>query len=703
MASLIITEKPSSALKIAQALSPKFEKKAISKISYYELEYHGKKILIGCAVGHLYNLREKNKKGWTYPVYETEWVPSYTLSKHSAFTKKYVEALEKLASQSTEFYVATDFDLEGSLIGYNIIRFICNKQDGKRMKFSTLTKEELQDSFEHASQHLDFNLIESGEARHIVDWIYGINLSRALTLAIKHASNRFKIMSSGRVQGPALKILAERELAIQKFTPEPFWEIPAFGELNSVHESQPFFNEQESKKIHEKIKQERSATVKQVSKHEFMQEPPHPFDLTSLQLEAYRCLKIQPKTTLELAQALYTNAYISYPRTSSHQLPEALNLRRIIQDLGKQEKYAELCKELLKSKLTPNNGKKTDPAHPAISPTGIAPEGLTKQEADIYDLIVRRTLATFAKPAKRETLTINLDIKDEPFIAQGTRTTEKAWHVYYGRFAKFKEQELPGVKEHQKIRIDKIELLAKETQPPKRYTQASIIKEMEKKSLGTKATRAAIIDSLYQRNYIWENSIQVTSLGMKTIETLDKYCPEILDVKMTRHLEKNMEAIREGKQKKEKVIGHAKKDLDKILTHFKENELKIGKELTISYEATQKQETLIGKCNLCDGDLRIIYSRKNKSYFIACSKYPECKNTFSLPRYALPKPANETCPECSSPLVLMIRKGKRPYKFCIGRDCPAKKRWFEQMQKKDKEEAEENKQAGENKKHVRQE
>ena len=144
--------------------------------------------------------------------------------------------------------------------------------------------------------------------------------------------------------------------------------------------------------------------------------------------------------------------------------------------------------------------------------------------------------------------------------------------------------------------------------------------------------------------------------------------------------------IGKGKQKKEKVIGHAKKDLDKILTHFKENELKIGKELTTSYEATQKQETLIGKCNLCDGDLRIIYSRKNKSYFIACSKYPECKNTFSLPRYALPKPANETCPECSSPLVLMIRKGKRPYKFCIGRDCPAKKRWFEQMQEKDKEE-----------------
>ncbi len=690
MPTLIVTEKPSSALKIAQALSDgKLEKKAVNKVSYYELTHKHKKIIVGCAVGHLYNLREKNKKGWTYPVYETEWAPSYELSKASAYTKKYIDLLKKLSSQSDEFYVATDYDLEGSLIGYNILRFIAGKKDGKRMKFSTLTKDELQESFANAAHHLDFNLIESGEARHVTDWLYGINLSRALTLAIKHASNRFKIMSSGRVQGPSLKILAVREKEIQAFIPEPFWEITAFGDFESTHEKQPFKHEKAAIEIHERIKKEKHAIVKEVKKHEFFQEPPHPFDLTSLQLESYRCFHIPPKQTLEIAQVLYTNAYISYPRTSSHQLPEALNLKKIIHDLSKQEKYSALCKSLLSGELKPNNGKKTDPAHPAIHPTGIQPENLNQQETNLYDLIVRRTLASFGKPAKRETLTINLLIKDEPFTAQGTRTLDKQWHTYYGKYAKFKEKELPELKQGQKTNIEKIDLIGKETQPPKRYTAASIIKEMEKKGLGTKATRASIIDGLYQRNYIWENSIQVTTLGMKTIETLDKYCPEIIDVKMTKSLEKDMEKIREGKETKEQVIEHAKKDLAKILNHFKENELKIGKALTLSYEETQKKESIIGKCNLCSGDLRIIFSRKNRSYFVACSKYPECKNTFSLPKDSLPKPTGELCEECKYPLVLIIRRGKRPFKYCISRDCPIKKRWFEEMKKKEHEEAKE--------------
>jgi len=684
MVTLIFTEKPASALKLAQALSEgKFQKKEQQKVPYYELEHQGKKILIGCSVGHIYNLREKNKKGWTYPVFETEWVASSELSKASTYTKRYADALKKLAAQADEFYVATDYDLEGSLIGYNIIRFICNQQDGFRMKFSTLTKDELQKSYQQASSSLDFPVIESGEARHIVDWVWGINLSRALTLAIKHASNRFKIMSSGRVQGPALKILVEKEKEILAFQPQPYSEILAESSFPANHEKQPFFNQDEAKKIHSRIKKEKTALVSHVKKTEFLQDPPHPFDLTSLQMEAYRCLRIAPKTTLELAQALYTNAYISYPRTSSHQLPAILNLKKILQELSSQPAYAALCKELLKTELKPNNGKKTDPAHPAIHPTGIPPEGLSKQEVDLYDLIVRRTLATFAQPAKRETLTISLLVKDEPFIAQGTRTIEKAWHQYYGRFAKFKETELPAVKEGQKIPIEKISLLDKETQPPKRYTPASIIKELEKRSLGTKATRAAIIESLYQRNYTRENSISVTTLGMKTIETLDKYCPEILDVQMTRILEKEMEAIRKGKKTKEHVIHHAKRNLKKILIHFKENEIEIGKALTQSYEETQKLESIIGKCNLCEGELRIMYSRKNNSYFIACSSYPKCTNTFSVPKNALPKPTAETCEECKFPLVLIIRKGKRPFKYCINKSCRLKEEWLKKMQEKE--------------------
>ena len=681
---LIITEKPSQSLKIAEALADKKPSKKTEKgVVYYELKHKGKDILVGCAVGHIFNLKEKKSNGWTYPTYDYEWQPSYKISKDSSYTKKYLDVLKKLSKLSGEFTVACDYDLEGSLIGYNIIRFICNKKDGRRMKFSTLTKDELVNSYEKALKHLDFPLIESGEARHMIDFLFGINLSRALTLSVKNATKRFKILSTGRVQGPSLKILAEREIEINKFKSEPFWELESIGDITSKHEKGMFWKEEEVKKIHNKIKKEKKAVVDSIKKSEFPQAPPFPFDLTSLQLEAYRSLRINPKDTLEIAQELYSASYISYPRTSSNQLPPSINVKKILTDLSKQKEYKELCEELIReNKLTPNNGKKQDPAHPAIHPTGVMPKKLDDRQSKIYDLIVRRTLASLAEPAKRETQTVKLIIKNEPFITKGTRTIEKGWHKFYGRHNPHKEEELPKLTEKQEIKVKKINLLAKETQPPKRYTPASIIKELEKRELGTKATRSAIIESLYNRNYVKDQSLEVTDLGLKTVETLDKYCPEILDEKMTRDLEEDMEEIREGKETKEKVIDRAKRDLDKILKHFKENEIKIGKELSVANQETLEKESIVGKCPECKkNDLRIMYSRRFKSYFVACSGYPKCKTTFSLPNYALPKPTDKLCEECKSPLVLMIRKGKRPYEYCINKQCPKKEEWLKQQQK----------------------
>lgn len=679
---LIITEKPSQSQKIAEALADKKPTKKNEKgVVYYELKHKGKEILIGCAVGHIFNLKEKGSKGWTYPAFEYEWQPSYKISKDAEFTKKYLDVLTKLSKKASSFTVACDYDLEGSLIGYNVIRFICNKKDGKRMKFSTLTKDELVSAYEKASKHLDFTVIESGEARHMVDFIFGINLSRALTLSIKNATGKFKILSTGRVQGPALKLLALREIEIKKFKPEPYWELEALGDVNSKHKSGSFQKEHEVKKIYDKIKNEKSASVKSIEKSEFKQDPPNPFDLTALQLEAYRAVKITPKETLEIAQELYTAAYISYPRTSSNQLPESINVKKILQDLSKQEEYKSLCDELLKNNKTiPNNGKKSDPAHPAIHPTGTIPKKLGERQKKIYDLIVRRVLSSLSDPAKRETQTVELSIKEEPFITKGTRTIEPGWHKFYGRFNPNKEEELPTLKVNEKIKLKKINLLAKETQPPKRYTPASIIKEMEKKGLGTKATRSAIIESLYHRNYVKDQSLEVTDLGLKTIETLTDYCPEIIDEKMTKQLEKDMELIREGKETKEKVLDKAKHHLEKILKHFKENEVKIGKKLSEANVETLEKESIIGKCPNCKkNDLRILFSRKFRSYFIACHGYPDCKTTFSLPSNSLPKPSDKICESCKSPIVLMIRKGKRPYDYCINKQCPKKEEWLKQQ------------------------
>lgn len=208
---IILTEKPTASLKIAQALSSKITKKKYKKAPYYELEFNDKTITILCAVGHLYNLAEKEKNHWTYPIFDYVWKESYSVQKSAAFSKVYLDAIKKLDDKEAEVYMATDKDLEGEILGYNIIRFALKRNDAKRMEFSTMTAKDLKHSFENPKEHLDFPLINSGETRHILDFLWGLNLSRALTSSIRK-SGFFKILSSGRVQGPALKILTEENL-----------------------------------------------------------------------------------------------------------------------------------------------------------------------------------------------------------------------------------------------------------------------------------------------------------------------------------------------------------------------------------------------------------------------------------------------------------------------------------------------------------
>ena len=673
MVTLIICEKPSASLKVAQALADKkITEKNEKGIKYFEIGHKGEKILVGCAVGHLFGLIEKDKEKWQYPVFSFEWKPAYDISVDSKYIKKYYDVLKKLSKEADEFVVACDYDIEGSVIGYNCIKFICGKKDGKRMKFSTLTKDELIDSYEHSSEHLDFPQIESGLARHGLDWLWGINLSRALTLSIKNASGSFKILSSGRVQGPALKILALREKEIESFKPVPFWQLELLTDIISFwHLNDKFWNKKEAE-IALKNAKGKIAVISNIQKKEFQQAPPNPFDLTSLQLEAYRTLGVSPKMTLELAQDLYTNAYISYPRTSSNQLSEKLDFKKILNSLKKQKQFSKEVDLILKNKdLKPNNGNKTDPAHPAIHPTGELPEGLQGKEKDVYELIVRRFLASFGDTAVRETVTIEVDSNGEKFLARGTHTTKSGWHEIYGRFLKIKEDELPELKLNEKVSIKKIEMHEMETQPPKRYTPASIIKELESKELGTKSTRAEIIDRLYKRNYLKEQSIEVTKLGMKTVETLQKYCPEILDENLSRHFEEEMEQIMEEKKKKEEVIDEAKEVLSKILNHFKKNEKEIGKELYEANKETWRIENTLGNCPVCKKSSLMIKKGKY-GRFAACDSYPKCKATFKLPLSGMIIASENVCEKCQHPIIKIIRKGKRPQDVCINQDCPSK-------------------------------
>ncbi|MDD5416505.1 MAG: DNA topoisomerase I [Candidatus Aenigmarchaeota archaeon] len=725
MTTIIIAEKPDAAKNIANALA---ETKVISKTSkygvdYYEFNRKGKKYIVVAAVGHLFNLKQKGK-GWEYPIFDVEWIPSYKARKLSMFSEKYFKTLEDLKNLGSEFIIACDYDNEGSLIGYNILRFIFNKENAKRMKFSTLAKPDLIKSYEEMSNKLDTENIEAGIARHFLDFYYGVNTSRALTLAIKKEANRFAMLSAGRVQGPTLTMLADKEAEIQRFKPKPYWQIELKLLINgkeviALYEKEKVFDKKEADSVYKDSKG-KDPVVKDVTKKEYVQAPPVPFNITSLQTEAYRLFGYSPKQTANIAQDLYTKAYISYPRTSSEKLPPSINNKEILMAISKIDKYKKICEKIIKGKVVPNEGKGNDPAHEAIHPTVEPPKRtLTGPGGKLYDLICRRYLSIFGEPGKRESMKITLLLGKNVFSVTGRRTIEKGWMEYYGPYAKYDEVIFPDLKAGDKLKMKKLEVLSKETSPPPRFSQASIIKEMDKRGLGTRATRAGILDTLYQRDYIVDKSIRVTELGMKIADTLKKYVPDLVDEKLTKKFDKDIENIITKKAKKEPILSKARTAVTKISDEFKKNESKIGKALSGAIENTQNEKVTLGTCSDCGGELKILFSPFSKKKFVGCTGYnkckicgfskkackckcticggikgkckcawkekiwnPSCQRGYPLPGFATFQKLGKICEKCKTPMIRVIRKGKRPFNMCLAIDCETKKDWGKPGEKK---------------------
>ncbi|MBN2518757.1 MAG: DNA topoisomerase I [Candidatus Altiarchaeota archaeon] len=681
---LIVTEKPKVAEKIAYSLG-RPAKKNRGGVPYYELDINGKHTVVAPAVGHVFTLAEKGNHKWNldYPVFELEWVPIYAIEKGASYTKKYIENLKILSKGCDEFINSCDYDVEGSVIGYNVLVHAANvdpkKGKVRRMHFSTITTPDLKRAYENL-EPFDSGQTNAGLTRHVLDWYYGINLSRALTRALRSSHMR-GTLSIGRVQGPSLKLIVDRELEIEKFVPEPYWVITALMDFQKlgfegIHKTEKFWKEDEAKDAYSKCKDKKEGIVKSVVRREYKQPAPNPFDLTTLQVECHRYHRISPKETLEIGQSLYEAGLISYPRTSSQQLPPAIGYKSIINRILEQKEYAELAKMLLKEDyLKPNNGKKTDPAHPAIYPTGEKPEKLNAGEARVYDLIVHRFLATFGKPAVRESMKVETDIGGETFVSEGKRTVEKNWHVLYGRYADFEEITLPDLKEKDGVDVKKVDLQRKETQPPKRYTPASIISELEKRNLGTKSTRAVIIETLYNREYIEGSPIKATALGIKTVETLQNHSPEILDENLTKEFEEDMEKVVEGKKEGREIEKNAEKILIKISEKFKKDERIIGDKLAKATIKTEIEENSVGKCPVCgEGVLMIRFNPKTKKRFLGCSTYPKCSNTQPLPQKGNIQATDKTCPSCNYPMVNVWTKGKKiPWVICTNIGCPTKK------------------------------
>ncbi|MEK6837189.1 MAG: DNA topoisomerase, partial [Nanoarchaeota archaeon] len=345
------------------------------------------------------------------------------------------------------------------------------------------------------------------------------------------------------------------------------------------------------------------AAVKNIATKVMMQKPPKPYNTTSFLADIYRYFGYSPQQGLSIAETLYQAGLISYPRTASEKLPKDINYKKIITALGRQKNYEKDSKFLLTKELKPEEGAKVDPAHPAIYPTGEWKKMGDKQQK-VYDLVVRRFMACFGDPAKRESQRVSLSVDDEIFTINGKRTLEAGWTALYGKYAAREDVILPEMKVGDKLQIKEATLLDKHTQPPSRFSQGSVLKEMESKNLGTKSTRAQILQILYNRGYVIGRSIEVTELGMQLADILEKNVPDVVSEKLTRHFEEECDLIEAGKIKRDQVLEEAQHRLERICTEFKKREKKVGEELTKAVIATQDKQSILGQCK-CGGTLKV--------------------------------------------------------------------------------------------------
>ena len=680
---LVITEKPDAANRIANALDAEGKaKKTVSNNVPHYLAYNNGSIIVVPALGHLYTISGKQKSRRDYPVFDYQWVPKYQTERKATFIRVWLKVIADLAKNADNFVDACDFDIEGSIIGYLILKYACGGKQkiAKRMKYSTLTKEDLRESFANMLPNLDFALVEAGLTRHEVDWLYGINLSRALTNAVKHCSSQYATLSTGRVQGPTLKFTETREKIIQTFVPTPYWRIAAQIQIDGnvldaeYEKSLETLTDAQEVKARCKTKQGQVETVKVTV---FEKNPPVPFDLGTLQSEAYRIFRYTPTRTLGILQRLYLDALISYPRTSSQKLPSSIGYQNILNKLSKSPVYFKAATELLsKPILKPNEGRKFDTAHPAIYPTGNLPDKpLVSMERNVFDLVVKRFFAVFGEPALFQRMNAKISLNGNIFVFGTERNLTEGWMKFYEPYFKSKEASLPSLAEGQKVEVKRVALNSHFSNPLARYNPRSLLEQMEKGEIGTKATRATTIQTLLDRKYLrGTDKLAVTDLGLEVAAVLSKYCPTIVSSEFTRRLEHEMDTIQQGTQTKQAVIQNALENIKLVTSELKENEMAIGTQLNLSLLQARTQEKTVGSCPKCaDGKLVILRSKKSGKRFVGCTNYfhGKCNTAFPLPQTGSIKCLG-TCKSCSSPIIAAYIRGKNPMKMCINPNCPQK-------------------------------
>jgi DNA topoisomerase-1 len=668
---LIISEKANAAKKIAQFLAEGSVKDGKHRsVPHHTFTWKGEECVSVGLKGHVLNPEYPEEYSNWQKVEPSELIDAKILKAVSE--KGVADAVKSLAKKADRVVIATDFDREGELIGVEALSlaFEANPKlmdHVERARFSALTKGEVTRAFENLVE-VSRELADAGAARQDIDLIWGATLTRWVSRATKRYGNAF--LSVGRVQSPTLVLIAERERERRAFVPEPYWELEATlrnggGPFVVHHAHGRFKREAAAREAIANLTQ--TATVTEVKQKSATRPPPTPFNTTGFLTEAAR-LGIRPSRAARIAEDLYTDGYISYPRTDNTVYPRSLDLREILVYLKRVEGAGKYAEELLGAgNLSPTRGKRETTDHPPIYPTGRASrKALREDQWKIYQLVVRRFLATLSDPARTLRTTLRFVSGGEPLVTSGTVVTEEGWLGVYP-YARRADEELPALSEGQVVEVVETEVLSKETQPPARYGQGRLIKLMEDLGLGTKATRPNIIQNLYDRGYVHDDPIVPTETGLAVAQALKHFASEIATHEMTAELERSMDAISEGKISKDSVVDESRDVLRRVYEHLTRSEEEFA---DIVWNGIRGDE-ILGPCPNCGRDLVIRRNRKSGKRFAGCEGYPECRTTFPLPQRGDIIPLGTQCDACGSPEIKVIGK-RRPWVTCINMDCPKK-------------------------------
>ena len=582
-----------------------------------------------------------------------------------------IKSLKADAKKAKHVYLATDPDREGEAIAWHLAYILGIPEDSVcRVTFNEITKETVQNSMKKPRK-IDMNLTNAQQARRVLDRIVGYKMSPVLWKKVRRG------LSAGRVQSVAVKLIVDREEEIEKFIPQEYWNI--FATLLDENSGKTFIAKlygKDKKKLEIHNKEEVDAILKnintgkyivtEVKKGERKRTPAPPFTTSTMQQEASRKLGFTLKKTMSVAQGLYegvkvegkgTVGLITYMRTDSTRISEearAAAKTEIVKQYG--EKYYE--NRYYKTKQTSQD------AHEGIRPTYIdlnpeeIKDSLTKDQYKLYKLIYNRFLASQMSAAVYDTISANIDVNSYNFRASGQSLKFKGFMALYVETLDTKTDEneeafVPDLKENQEVIKQKIDSKQSFTEPPPRYTEASLVKALEEKGIGRPSTYSPTITTILERRYIEKEQKQLvpTELGKVVNKLLTENFSDIVNVEFTAKIEEEFDEVAEGKENWKQVIRE-------FYGPFEQEVEKVDKELE---HVELKEEVSDVKCDKCGRMMVIKYGRFGK--FLACPGYPECKNT---------KPFVETidvpCPKCGG--KIQVRKSKKKRKFYICENNP---------------------------------